>query len=219
MDSDRFDALTRTLATRQQRRTMLRATLAAAAGFLLARFGQSADAQGKCAEGCAEGETCANGACVRPCANHRDCRSKHDDPCISNTCVDGTCVSAIVDCLPGYECCEGSCCAKRCDIDEECAVLDPCRWGSCGLEGVCVFTELDPCVICASDEECAATSPGMICCEGACQRPCPAGTVMGKGCECRASGSATLNGLVVRDDASGASGLPRDDEESGSPPR
>ena len=160
-------------------------------------------AQEMCPDGCPEGQSCLNGACVVTCANDRDCRSKHDDPCMLNQCVDGVCVQAIVDCMPGYECCEGSCCPIGCTVDADCAVLDPCRWGRCGESGQCEFTDVDPCITCASDAECV-DGVNTICCGGACQRPCPEGTVMGKGCECRADGSATLNGPVVRDDASGA---------------
>jgi hypothetical protein len=64
---------------------------------------------------------------------------------------------------------------------------------------------LDPCLTCTSDAECAASGPNTVCCFGSCRRPCPEGSLMSKGCECRADGSAALNGdgLVVRDDASG----------------
>ena len=51
----------------------------------------------------------------------------------------------------------------------------------------CEFTELDPCVMCASDDECLGSGPDTICCDGACRRPCPDGTLMGKGCECHAT--------------------------------
>ena len=60
-----------------------------------------------CPGGCAEGQLCTERGCMTPCANHRDCRSKHDDPCVSNTCVDGVCTTAIIECLPGSECCRG----------------------------------------------------------------------------------------------------------------
>lgn len=202
MDPRGFDHFTRLLAVPSGRRCLGRGVLAAAATIAFRRFDRAA-AQVDCPGGCLEDQVCGDGYCVRPCANHRDCRSKRDDPCILNQCLDGVCVEAIVDCLPGYECCEGSCCPRGCERDDECVVLEPCRWGRCGLGGQCEFTELDPCVICASDLECQGGGPNTVCCGGACQRPCPTGTVMGKGCECRADASATLDGLVVRDDASG----------------
>jgi hypothetical protein len=162
-----------------------------------------AAAQASCPDPCLQDQVCLDGRCVWPCENHRDCRSKHDDPCILNECLDGVCIEAIVDCLPGYECCDGACCPTGCEFDVDCAVLDPCRWGRCGENGQCEFTMVDPCLICASDLDCAGEALNTVCCGGACQRPCPEGTVMGKGCECRADGSAALNGPVVRDDASG----------------
>ena len=204
MRFDRFEILTRRLAAARSRRDVIRALAAlVAASFSVLPRGE-AWAESACPRGCADGEVCLAAACVRPCETHRDCRSKkHDDPCVINACVEGFCAAAIAECLPGYECCRGECCPKSCEQDDECAVLDPCRWGHCGAEGQCIFTEVDPCVICASDADCQQTSPGTICCDGACHRPCPEGTTMGKGCECHASASANLDGLVVRDDASG----------------
>jgi hypothetical protein len=141
--------------------------------------------------------------CLTPCLTHRDCRSKKkDDPCEINSCVDGYCVHAIADCQPGYECCRGECCPKACVEDDECAVIDPCRIGRCG-EGICVFDMRDPCIICETAADCVNEGLASVCCEGMCKRPCPTGTIMSKGCECRADSSGTQNGLVVRDDASG----------------
>lgn len=199
-----IDALARRLAGGPSRRELLRGVLAAAVALIATGPGEALGQE--CAEGCGEGEGCLGGFCQRTCQTHRDCRSKKkDDPCISNTCVEGFCLQAIVDCLPGYECCRGACCAKACAQDEECAIIDPCRMGRCGVEGVCEFVELDPCLVCESDLECATGGPNTVCCGGACRRPCPEGMVFGKGCECWANGSAEMNGngIVVRDDASG----------------
>jgi hypothetical protein len=204
MDQQRFDDLARRLATGGHRRTLLKIALGLVAATTL-KPARGARSQAACEPPCAEGQVCQDGACLRPCVTHRDCRSKKDDPCISNTCVDGFCVEAIVDCQPGFECCKGECCSKSCETDAECAVLDPCRRGSCSPEGQCVFTYFDPCILCQSDEECV-DGANTICCGGACKRPCPDGAVMGKGCECRASMPGTMNGLVVRDDASGSDG-------------
>ena len=202
MEHRQFDSLTRLFARRRDRRSMVRGV----AAFIAVTWGlarRSVLAQTDCPDGCPEGETCLGGVCLRPCATDRDCRSKKkDDPCMLNTCVDGYCVAAIANCQPGYECCRGECCAKSCWDDAECAVLDPCRIGRCSEEGVCVFTALDPCPHCQSDQDCRNGDANTVCCDGACKRPCPSGTVMGKGCECRADGSVT-DGLIVRDDASG----------------
>ena len=186
----------------RHRRGVIRLGLAAVA-VALGRARKAAAQQMDCAGGCAEEHVCRDGACIRPCEKKGDCRSKHDDPCIYSDCVDGICVSAIVDCMPGFECCKGRCCEKGCASDTECAVMDPCVWGQCGPDGRCLFTRLDPCPICSADEECLAQGRGEICCEGSCQRACPEGTVLGKACECQATGSANLDGLIVHDDASG----------------
>ena len=200
MDPHRFDYFTRRLGTATDRRLLLKGMLAAGLGV---GFTRASHAQSECGEGCAEGQTCSNGGCVTACMNHRDCRSKHDDPCVSNNCLDGQCVSAIVDCLPGHECCEGACCPSGCTDDAQCAALDPCLWGRCGLAGQCEFTALDPCIVCVVESDCLGGDASSVCCDGACRRPCPDGTIMGKGCECRAPGSPSFEGIVVRDDASG----------------
>jgi hypothetical protein len=158
--------------------------------------------QEACPAGCVENQLCTDRGCVTPCANHRDCRDKHDDPCVSNTCIGGICTTAIFECLPGSECYKDECYGTTCVLDCGCTVVDPCRWGRFGVDGSCEFTELDPCVICASDDDCPGSEQYSVC-GGACRRPCPDGTVMGKGCECHIYGSASLDGVVVHDDASG----------------
>jgi len=203
MDCRRFDDLARRFAHSPSRRAFLVACASAALSVLRTPPVTKAAQSETCQEPCPEGESCLSETCSRSCTSHRDCRSKHDDPCISHTCIDGMCVEAIVDCLQGYECCTGACCTRSCTIDDDCAVFDPCRRGLCGPEGVCEFTELDPCLICAADNDCSREDLNSACCGGACRRPCPVGTAFGKGCECRADSSAELNGLVVRDDASG----------------
>jgi hypothetical protein len=203
MDQHQFDLVARRFATAANRRALFRAALTAIAAAALGGTRRSALAQGLCPDGCAEGQLCTERGCVTPCANHRDCRNKHDDPCELNTCVEGFCTTAIIECLPGSHCCEGECCATSCELDAECTSFDPCLWGRCGVDGRCEFTELDPCVVCTSDEECIGSAPDTVCCDGACRRPCPQGMVMGKGCECHVYGSVSLDGVVVHDDASG----------------
>jgi hypothetical protein len=204
MDHRQFDRLTRRLASPGDRRGLLRLGLTMLASLPLPRVAGAAAAQEGCPGDCPADQVCVNGGCFRPCITHRDCRSKKkDDPCMSNTCVNGVCLQAIIDCQPGYECCQGECCPTSCMADADCAVADPCRWGRCGAEGVCVFTVIDPCPVCVTSDDCQSSAPNTFCCDGVCQRPCPEGTIMGKGCECRADSSAVLDGLVVRDDASG----------------
>jgi hypothetical protein len=203
MNPYQFDAFTKKLATLGHRRSLLKGALATIAVVASGGPPSGVAGQDACPGGCAEDEVCTNSGCSIPCANHRDCRSKHDDPCVSNTCVNGFCTSAIIECWPGSECYRGECHPTSCELDADCTVFDPCLWGKCSIERRCEFTELDPCVVCDSDEACLGSAPNTVCCDGACRRPCPDGTVMGKGCECQAFGSVNLDGIVVRDDASG----------------
>jgi hypothetical protein len=203
MNPHQFDVFAKQFTALRHRRMLLRGALAVIAFAGRSGLLNPVDGQESCPGGCADNQVCTERGCVTRCVNHRDCRHKHDDPCVSNTCVDGFCASAIIECLPGSECYKGECYATSCELDADCTVFDPCLWGRCGVDGHCEFTELDPCLICASDVECLSGGPNTVCCDGACRRPCPEGTVMGKGCECHAFGSVNLDGIVVRDDASG----------------
>jgi hypothetical protein len=203
MNQQQFDRIARRFATAVDRRALLRAAVATMVAHALGGLGRVAAGQEVCPDGCAEDEICTDRGCVTPCTRHPDCRNKYDDPCVSNRCIDGVCVTAIVECLPGSACFDGECFPTSCELDTDCAVFDPCRWGRCGVDGRCEFIDLDPCVICAGDEECLGSGQNTVCCDGACRRPCPAGTLMGKGCECHAYGSTNLDGVVVHDDASG----------------
>lgn len=201
MEPRRFDRLARRLGAAGNRRSVLTILVAAVAAG--AWRPAPADAQDACATRCQSGEYCADGVCVPGCRNDRDCRDKHDDPCILNQCIEGACAAAIVDCLPGYECCQGSCCPAGCSDDSACVVFEPCWRGQCGAEWQCEFIELNPCVMCEWDDECLASAPNTTCCGGVCRRPCPEGTVMGKGCECGAVGLISMDDVLVRDDARG----------------
>jgi hypothetical protein len=203
MNQHRFDFFTKQWATLGHRRALLKGALATLIVAAWRGLPKEVIGQEACPGGCAENQRCTDRGCVTPCANHRDCREKDDDPCVSNTCVDGFCASAIIECLPGSTCYKGECFATTCEHDTDCTVFDPCRWGRCGADGHCEFTELDLCVICASDDDCLGSEQNTVCCGSACRRPCPVGTLMGKGCECHAIGSANLDGVIVHDDASG----------------
>lgn len=200
MNQHRFDLIARRLAAARDRRSLLGAAIS-----VLAFHGspRAVFVQEPCPGGCAEDEICTDRGCGTPCTRHPDCRDKFTDPCVATRCSDGICVAAIIECLPGSVCCKGECCATTCELDADCAAFDPCLWGRCGVDGRCEFTELDPCVICSSDEECLGDGQSSVCCDGACRRACPTGTVMGKGCECHALGAASRDNVVVRDDASG----------------
>ena len=202
MNSNRFDSVARQCAALGHRRTLLKAVLALIA-LTVGRRVPAAAGQVACPGGSAENQLCNDSGCVTPCASRRDCRSKHDDPCVRNTCVEGYCSSIIIECLPGSQCYRGECYATSCVEDADCTVFDPCRWGSCGVGGRCEFTEIDPCAVCASHDDCAGNGPDTICCGSTCRGPCPAGTAMGKGCECQTTGVVSLDGVLVLDDASG----------------
>lgn len=201
MESRRFDQLARRLGIARNRRQVF--SVLGGAVFSMASSRAAPAAQDECVSRCPSGEYCADGICVPGCQDNRDCRDKHDDPCLLNQCIEGVCASAIVDCLPGYECCEGSCCPAGCSDDSACVVFEPCWRGQCGAEGQCEFIELKPCFVCEWDDECLASAPNTSCCGGSCRRPCPEGTVMGKGCECGAIGLTSMDDVLVRDDASG----------------
>jgi hypothetical protein len=203
MNQQQFDRFTRRFASAANRRALCRGLVATIAVNALGGLGRVAVGQEACPGDCAEDEICTDRGCVTPCTRHPDCRNKHHDPCVSTRCIDGACVTAIIECLPGSVCCKGECCVTTCEFDADCVVFDPCLWGRCGVEGRCEFTELDPCVTCVSDDECLGNGQNTVCCDGACRRPCPVGTLMGKGCECHAIGSVSLDGVVVHDDASG----------------
>src|SRR4051812_15014894 len=102
MDDERIDSLARTLASYQRRRGLLWSALAVAVFFIPGA--RTARAQDDCGGACYDGQLCQHGICVTPCANDRDCRSKKDDPCVLNTCIDSVCIQAMAECLPGYEC-------------------------------------------------------------------------------------------------------------------
>lgn len=204
MDHQRFDDLARLISGRRGRRGFLRGLATALLAATWIRDTSRA-AQTDCPERCDDDEVCHGGICRKLCEVDRHCRSKKTDPCMLDLCIDGFCEQAIVDCQPGYECCDGACCSKPCADDAECAVFDPCLIGTCS-EGLCVFSALDPCLTCESDDDCTNAGHNVICCEGVCRAPCPDGTVMGKGCECQADSSAVIHGIVVRDDASGIDG-------------
>jgi hypothetical protein len=204
MDHQQFDDFARAFGRGWRRRTVLRGLAALILGAA-SRKGLPVAAQEDCAEACAVDEVCRGGVCIETCVSDRDCRRKTDDPCILKMCIEGLCTEAIVDCQPGFECCDGGCCEKSCEIDDECAIFDPCRFGRC-VDGVCAFYDIDPCVTCAADVDCTPTAPTVICCAGVCRLPCPPGTMMSKGCECLADDSGIQNGLIVQEDASGSDG-------------
>lgn len=128
MDQERFDRITRTLATGQSRRSVLKGLTGTAFGGLLAAVG-IADAAAKpevpckapnhkCGKGryaacCSSSQVCDNGTCVTPNTCVGDCTGKCggvSDGC-TDTC-DATCPSTTcpqVDCNIAYDNGDGTC--------------------------------------------------------------------------------------------------------------
>src|SRR5215216_2597055 len=137
MNPDRFEVFAKQLATVGQRRPHVNGDPPPTAFTPWGRPAKVVVGQEACPASCAENPLCTDRGCVTSCANHRDCRDKHDDPCVSNTCVDGFCTTAIIECLPGSECYKGECYATSCELDTDCTLFDLCRWGRCGVDGHC----------------------------------------------------------------------------------
>lgn len=206
MDGQQFDRMARRLAGSLGRRGALRALLGVAAVGVAGPAALRVRAQAECPDGCRNGETCLNGACVRTCRENIECRSR-EDACIGGRCVDGVCTQFAARCEAGYVCCgNGRCCPQRCRLDIDCTVADPCVTARCA-DGVCAFGRREPCVPCDSDAACVET--GGTCCGGACVSPCQNGAVLSKGCECvlqTGGGITVISGEAATDDASGGDG-------------
>src|SRR5215217_7816685 len=98
MDADRFDAITRALATTATRRATRRAVAKALAGAALgALLGARAPA--------AAADDDGGGAA---CAAASDCAGD-GDPCTAVACIDGQCVHYPVVCNPGFVCADAEC--------------------------------------------------------------------------------------------------------------
>jgi hypothetical protein len=216
MDDQRFDRFARRMAGGLGRRGLLRGIAAGATAIVLGGAGlRRGQAQTTCVEPCRRNQVCVNGACVRACQSDRECKDD-TDACIGGRCEDGMCIQYIVDCAPGHLCCgNGKCCPVSCLTDIDCFTALPCSIGRCGAEGVCEFSQREPCVTCGADADCAASGAGSVCCNGTCVAPCPPDFVLGKGCECKALGTTgSATGTIVVNNAEGASGtrsIPADD--------
>lgn len=205
MDSQGFDRLTKQLATAVGRRRMLGGLLGMVGLAGASRFAAESRAQAECPDGCPRNRRCVDGKCVRACQRDGECRSQ-SDACVGGRCRDGVCSKFAVRCEAGYTCCgNGECCAQSCRLDLDCFVAEPCVTARC-VDGTCDYTRRESCVVCADDADCEAS--GGTCCDGTCVSPCPEGSVLSKGCECRVTGA---DGIIITtnpavDDASGADG-------------
>jgi hypothetical protein len=147
MDGQRFDAITRLMATGHTRRRVIQGLLAAAGGGLLGAF-RRRPAQAACAElgaGCARNNGCCSGACcagtcVDPVAYQTDALNcgKCGRACpAGKTCCGGTCVDLQTN--------ETHCgaCDQGCD-DKNVCTKDVCQ------EGVCTHTLKKKCPTCTA---------------------------------------------------------------------
>jgi hypothetical protein len=134
MDAQRFDHLTRMIARRTSRRTLLRG---AGAGAVLSMLG-GAGLQPARAAVCAEGQLDCGGVCIDTCCDNANCGG------CGIVCTSGqTCFEGVCDCPSGLCCAAGQTqCGDAC-IDTCC---DNANCGGCGIvcgagetcfEGVC----------------------------------------------------------------------------------
>jgi hypothetical protein len=196
MDSQRFDELTRGLATARSRRDVVKSLIGGlfAGGAVVAAQRSGALAQGACAvdTDCGEGQICCTEVCQTA-----ECCLEDPDPnarCPEGTsCFEGTCdpIGEPIVCTADTDCGEGEiCCAEACR-PIQCCIDDPdpnarCPEGTTCNEGQCVPVETP----CSDDTGCA---DGEICCANVC-RPiqccideadpnarCPEGTTCNEG--------------------------------------
>ena len=174
MDDQRFDQLARTLGRATGRRHVLRGLGVFALSGLFARR--------------------ATAQAVATCSQPSDCIDPEGDPCIGATCEDGTCAVYIVDCAPGFTCCNnGECCESTptCSSDADCPSSDdPCTTTTC-VDGACVARIVDRAI-------------GYTCCAGGCVPGCPAGHSLDPSCRCTPPGGDFTGGTPdVTDDTDG----------------
>jgi hypothetical protein len=165
MDADRFDALTRRLGATDSRRRVLRGTLGAALGGLLAAAGMPGDAAaqlGGLADGqpCTSGEECSSGRCKRKRGTRKKfCRHAPGQ---------GTCIADVDACVDS---------PSTCNNDPSCVCFVTTRgWSVCAVSAL-------TCVACDGDGDCEQViGKGSRCirCDDclvstgfACVRPCP----------------------------------------------
>jgi hypothetical protein len=190
MDGQRFDELSRRLATRQSRRGVL-GLIGAAAAVLTQQTAGAApkgDNPTKCyGEGshCTNGKQCCSNTCtnrqceaaVPTCASPADCAGIDDD-CQSRTCIDGICGVAYAGYgIPVSDQIPGDCQRKECDgsggitsapdDDDVPAVANDCMYGICagGVPDTGNWEAGRPCEsnggsVCDGNGQCLVCIPG-----------------------------------------------------------
>lgn len=180
MDSTRFDALTRSLATAANRRAFLRTAFGMLAAGIAGALGQASVLADECKRDgklCKKHDQCCSGLCApEPSATST---SKSESVCCTpesneSTC-DGRCGGVSNNCGQSVEC--GPCCIPE-DKSVTCAgnceqtVLNNCGESvECGLcaDGMCVVDAECNSDICCQGGCCAEDiSPTAACCETTC---------------------------------------------------
>jgi len=200
MDEQRFDELTRTLASGTSRRRVVMGLAGGALGGLVALFGgrpaaRADDDDDDCkrfGKPCRKHSQCCSGVCLSEggtcgCATSADC-DDFSNACASFSCDPefGQCFGFLApDCVPcqrDRDCAEGVClpdgrcgCTSNADCDDgNACTVDTCTEDAFGGGRFCAHTPIPGCIQCKRNRDCA----GGTCCDGRC---CPAGSDCGVG--------------------------------------
>lgn len=188
MDAQRFDHLTRMIARRTSRRTLLRG---AGTGAVLTILARSSIQPARAAD-CAEGQVDCGGVCIDTCCNNANCGGCGIVCTSGETCFEGICgCPSGLCCAEGETICNGACvdlttdlnnCGACGSICESGLVAVDCRAGECvradcppdltycGAVALCRDLATDPEHCGACGNVCAA---GLTCFEAVCD--CPSG--------------------------------------------
>lgn len=134
MDDRRFDAFTRSLASRSNRRTMVAGLIAAGAGAMASIGGASAARRPVTvtakAPSCPGVQTWNGTECACPEAYERcgpDCCPPEAE-CCDGACCNGTCYDEEVCCPFGLVLCDGMCTPGECCSNDDCPPSQTCTW-------------------------------------------------------------------------------------------
>ncbi len=168
MDGQRFDEITKAVASGTSRRLLLRGLVAGVAGLLTAGRGR---AQVEAVQRCKG----AGGTC----GSDRDCCQNNPARCANGKCCPKPryCEATGTCCPPGQRCCNGECTSGPCRKaqGETCAAGRECTSGFC-VDGVCCDTacagECEACTLEGSLGTCTplngAECSGGVCVNGTC---------------------------------------------------
>jgi hypothetical protein len=172
MDDRRFDALVRSLASGQNRRTVLKGLLGlgglAAGAGLQATEAARRPAPTPTIPKCPGRQTWNGSACVCPSGSDKcgpECCDTGVSVCCDNACCHGECYGEELCCPTGRDVCNGTCCAagEAC-FQDACHSCTACGSAGCCIDGVtqcCQSGEFSACIptdatCCTVDDECEA---------------------------------------------------------------